>query len=147
MVFLRWQFAIQISALVTARNFTLTNLTLYVPYIVTNYIHKPTRCTFCMYLFYNLCTTLHVSNDHFVHHQEFIIYCILQLCTNRANVRLYTAAEYSKSWTADDERNGLSKHVELYKDCRINTYRKCILLVCLYNNYYNSCVPYLIHHP
>ena len=30
------------------------------------------------------------------------------------------------------ERNGRSKHVELYKDCRINTYRKCILLVCLY---------------
>ena len=24
-----------------------------------------------MYLFYNLCTTLHVSNDHFVHHQQF----------------------------------------------------------------------------
>ena len=31
------------------------------------------------------------------------------------------------------ERNGLSKHVELYKNCRVNTYRKCILLVCLYN--------------
>ena len=29
-----------------------------------------------MYLFYNFCTTLHVSNDHFVHHQEFMIYCI-----------------------------------------------------------------------
>ena len=26
---------------------------------------------------------------------------------------LYTAAEYSKSWTPDDERNGRSKHVEL----------------------------------
>ena len=53
---------------------------------VNNYINKPTRSTFCMYLFYNFCTTLHVSNDHFVHHQEFMIYCILQLCTNRANV-------------------------------------------------------------
>ena len=33
-----------------------------------------------MYLFYNWCTTLHVSNYHFVHHQEFMIYCVLQLC-------------------------------------------------------------------
>ena len=32
-----------------------------------------------------------------------------------------------------DERNGRSKHVQLYKNCRINTYRKCILFVCLYN--------------
>ena len=39
-----------------------------------------------MYLFYNLCTTLHVSNGHLVRHQEFMIYCILQLCTNRADV-------------------------------------------------------------
>ena len=30
------------------------------------YINKPTRRTFCMYLFYNFCTNLHVSNDHFV---------------------------------------------------------------------------------
>ena len=46
---------------------------------------------------------------------------------------LYRAAEYSKSWTPDDERNGRSKHVELYINGRINTYRKCILLVRLYN--------------
>ena len=45
---------------------------LYVSY----YINKPTRCTFCMYLLYNFCTTLRVSSDHFVHHQEFMIYCI-----------------------------------------------------------------------
>ena len=50
------------------------------------YINKPTRCTFCMYLFYNFCTTLHVSNDHFFHHQKFMIYCILQQCTNHVNV-------------------------------------------------------------
>ena len=31
------------------------------------YINKPTRCTFCMYLFYNFCTIRHVSNGHFVH--------------------------------------------------------------------------------
>ena len=43
------------------------------------------------------------------------------------------SCRYSTSWTPDDERNGRSKHVELYKNCRINTYRKCILLVCLYN--------------
>ena len=45
---------------------------------------------------------------------------------------LHRAAEYSKSWTADDERNGPSKQVELYINCRMNTYRKCILFVCLY---------------
>jgi len=28
---------------------------------------------------------------------------------------LYRAVEYSKSWTPDDERNGRSKHVDLYK--------------------------------
>ena len=43
------------------------------------------------------------------------------------------SCRYSTSWTPDDERNGRSKHVELYKNCRINTYRKCILLVCLCN--------------
>ena len=41
---------------------------------------------FCTYLFYNFCTTLHVSNDHFVHHQGFINLLYLQLCTNRADV-------------------------------------------------------------
>ena len=61
-------------------------LTLYVPRIVTVYINKPTRCTFCIYLFYNLYTTLHVSNDHFIHHQKLINLLYLQLCTNRANV-------------------------------------------------------------
>ena len=29
-----------------------------------------------MYLFYNFCTTLRDSKDHFVHHQEFMIYSI-----------------------------------------------------------------------
>ena len=36
-----------------------------------------------MYLFYNLCTTLHVSKDHFVHHQEFIIY---RICISGQNM-------------------------------------------------------------
>ena len=60
--------------------------TLYVPCIVTNSTNKPTRCTFCMYLFYNLLVTLHVSKDYFVHHQVFINLLYLQLCTNHANV-------------------------------------------------------------
>ena len=60
------------------------SLTLYVPCNVTNPINKPTRCTFCLYLFYNLSATLHVSNDYFVHHQEFINLLYLQLCTNPA---------------------------------------------------------------
>ena len=42
---------------------TRYSLTLYVPRIVTHCINKPTECTFCMYLFHNFCTTLHVSND------------------------------------------------------------------------------------
>ena len=147
-------------------------LTLCVPRTVTNYTNKSTRCTFSMYLFYNLCTTPHVSNDHFVHHREFMIYCICSsvqtvqtcltawsygwnynLCTtlhvsndhfvqtspNRKTKQLNTFArfvqscKYSKSRIPDDERNGLSKHVELYINCRINTYRMCILLVCLHN--------------
>ena len=98
-----------------------------------NQLRKQTNKMHFMYLFYNFCTNLHVSKDHFVHHQEFMIYCILQLCTNHALHGLYRAAEYSKSWTPDDERNGRSKHVDLYKNCRINTYRKCILLVSLHN--------------
>ena len=48
-----------------------------------------------MYLFYNLfvclfvclfVATVHVSNDSFVHHQEFINLLYVLLCTNRANV-------------------------------------------------------------
>ena len=41
---------------------------------------------FCMYLFYNLSATLHVSNDYFLHHQEFTNLLYLQLCTNHANL-------------------------------------------------------------
>ena len=47
--------------------------------------------------------------------------------------RFVQSCTYSKSWTPDDERNSRSKHVELYVNCRKNIYRKCILLVCLYN--------------
>ena len=43
------------------------------------------------------------------------------------------SCRYSKSWTPDDERNSHLKHVDLYKNCRINTYRKCLLMVCSYN--------------
>ena len=68
----------------------MTILTLYVPSIITNYVNKPTSCTFCMYLFCNFWRTLRVSNDHSVHHQEFMICCILQLCTNHANVTNYS---------------------------------------------------------
>ena len=44
---------------------------------------------------------------------------------------LYRAADTVNLLTPDDERNSHSKHVELQKDCRMNTYKKCILLVCL----------------
>ena len=154
------------------RNVTLKCLTLYVPCIVTNYVNKPTRCTFSMYLFYNLYAILHDSNDHVVHHQEFTIYRIcssvqtmqtcrncsvlrfnllyLHLCTNRKTEQLDTFAwfvqscRYSKLWTPDDEWHGRSKHVELYKNCRINTYRKCILLICLSNLKCLFCVRFQI---
>ena len=56
-----------------------------------------------------------------------------QLCTKHAKARFVQSCWYSKSWTSDDERNGRSKYVEVYKNCRINTNRKCILLVCKYN--------------
>ena len=45
---------------------------------------------------------------------------------------LYSAALH-KPCKRVCRRNGRSKRVELYKNCRIYTYRKCILLVCLYN--------------
>ena len=44
------------------------------------------------------------------------------------------SCRYSKSWISHDKRNDLSKRVDLYINCRINTYRMCVLLVCLYNN-------------
>ena len=43
--------------------------------------------------------------------------------------------KFTVSAADDDERNSRSKHVELYKNCRINTHKKCIFLVCLYNFY------------
>ena len=71
-------------------------LTLHVACIVTNYINKPTRCTFCMYLFYNFCTTLHVSKDHFIHHQEFMIYCI---CSSVQTMQMcLTTRSYGLNW-------------------------------------------------
>ena len=54
-----------------------------------------------------------------------MIYCIcssVQTCL--------AARSYGWNWF---QRNGPSKRDELYKNCRINTYRKCILFVCLYN--------------
>ena len=42
-----------------------------------NQLYKKTQQdALFMYLFYNICTTLHLSNDYFVHLQEFMIYCI-----------------------------------------------------------------------
>ena len=75
---------------------------------------------------------------HFLHVfilQSYNSTCFERLYRSSSGVHdlLYSAALYSKSWTPDDERYSRSKHVELYKNFRINTYRKCILLVCLYN--------------
>ena len=67
-------------------NRCLLILTLLVPCFVTNNINKPTRCTFCMYLFYNPFATLHVSKDYFFHHQKFINSIYLRLCTHYANM-------------------------------------------------------------
>ena len=60
-----------------------------------------------MYLFYNLFTTLHVSKDHFVHHQEFMIYCIcssvqtMQTClTTRSYGCNRCKAIYLETWCA-----------------------------------------------
>ena len=81
------------------------------------YTSKPTRCTFCVYLFCNFWCKSTFFERPFL---------------SSSGVH-DSAAVYSKSRTPDDERNGRSKHVELYKNCRINTHRKCILLVFLYN--------------
>ena len=37
------------------------------------------------------------------------------------------SCRYGKSRTPDDEGNGRSKHVQVYINCRTNTYRKWIL--------------------
>ena len=64
---------------------------------------------------YNLCTTLHVSNDRFVHHQEFIIYCICSSVQTMQNVPKLLVLTVPTVWTPDDERNSLSKHEECTK--------------------------------
>ena len=55
---------------------------------VVGLLFKQTKEMHVLYIFilHFFCTTLHVSNDHFVHHQESMIYCILQLYTNHTNV-------------------------------------------------------------
>ena len=72
-----------------------------------------------MYLFYNFCTSLHVSNDYFFRYQEFMIYCILQLCTKHANVPnrhvCMLCTQLQNTVNPDDERNSRPKHVELQK--------------------------------
>ena len=40
-------------------------------------LYKQTNKMHFLYVFIiQFCTTLHVSNGHFVHHQEFMVYCI-----------------------------------------------------------------------
>ena len=105
-----------------------------------NQFYKQTNKMHFLYVFIlQFSTTLHVSNYHFVHHQEFMIYCILQLCTNRANLPNCCLTVGSNRKTAvrhvcapDGERNGHSKHVELYKNCRINTFIQKVHLVGLF---------------
>ena len=47
-----------------------------------HYVNGP-KCTFYIFIYSTIfISTLHVSKDRVVHHQEFIIvYCITQLCT------------------------------------------------------------------
>ena len=49
-----------------------------------NYINQPTRCTIFMYLFYNFFYNSPCFERPF--RSSFMIYCILLLCTNHANV-------------------------------------------------------------
>ena len=53
-----------------------------------------------MYLFYNLCTILRVSKDYFFRNHEFMIYCLLQLCTNHAKHGLYFWFVYINGYDA-----------------------------------------------
>ena len=80
-------------------------LALYVPCMVSDYINKPTRCSFCMYY-----STIFVQIYIFRTAISFII---------RSSWFTVHSCRYSKSWTPDDERNGRSKQVKLYKNCRI----------------------------
>ena len=51
----------------------------------------------------------------------------LQFCTNHTNVSNCLVLRLGLVPT------GRSQHADLYKNCSINKYRKCVLLVCLYN--------------
>ena len=52
---------------------------------------------FLMYLFYSLCTTLHVSNDYFVHHQEFVGWNCFETSPNRKTLQTDTFARFVQS--------------------------------------------------
>ena len=82
----------------------------------TGYINKPTRCTFCVYI-------LQSSYNSTCFERPF-------RSSSGVHDLLYSAALYKPCKRVCRH---VSKHVELYKNCRINTYRKCVLLVCLYN--------------
>ena len=86
--------------------YKMANLTLHVPRIVTSSTNKPTRCTFCMYfstIFLKLYMFRFQPQDRAVRH-------VCTVCTElQKTVNL---------WTPEDERNSLSKLVELQKYCR-----------------------------
>jgi hypothetical protein len=64
---------------------------------MSNYISKPTRCTFCMYLFYNIFVQLYMFRTTiFVHHQEFINVVYLHLCTKHANVPNWSVLQFEQ---------------------------------------------------
>ena len=83
---------------------------------------------FCIFIYSTIfMSTLHVSSDLVVHHQEYnVVYCITQLCTI---VQMCPAALVFKT-----TRSFETCRVDM-KICRINKYIKnCILLVRLHNS-------------
>jgi hypothetical protein len=92
------------------------------PYLYPH-INKPTRCTFCI-----IYSTIFVQLYMFRTTILFIIRSSWFFCICSSVQDVQTCLD-----TPDVERIDRSKHVELYKNCRITTYSKCILLVCLYN--------------
>ena len=101
-------------------------------------------CVFILQFF----TTLHVSNDHFFHYQEFMIYSIcssvqtMQTCVPARSYGFKTVRPSSQTRlhglyrAADTVNHELLIMKEMVvetcrvvkKNCRINTQRKCIFL-------------------
>ena len=105
-------------------------------------------------IYFSCCTTLHVLNNYFVHHQEFKIYCIcssvqtILMCVTAQSygwkpptIRLSSYAYLNGSYRAADTVNYelllmneiVVRNMQSCTKIVEQIHKKCILLVCLYN--------------